>query len=290
MTKKPFRTQYPRHDWQSIIDSIHVIEAHEQIQVNEQTQQYVRLQRFVRKFGQGQSRDNTLLIAKEFNLNWKETARLYISLGILLGVYRVGESWEDAPTKSAGKRKLKRVRKSIARVATFQKEDGEALAYLVHAADRWAEKQDFETLRGYGFHRTEFRLPRNGVAGVDFGSTAVVRQWFELSPLMLDFANVAIDKLELHARKSNVFAGDASAIVSLVGNRLPQLYEQITGQEFGVSRVQEMTDGVDDVVSRVVAQDVTGVHFVGMALQAMGLERLKPETIASYRRRYHNAA
>jgi hypothetical protein len=285
-------------NWQTIIESIATIEAQgETIPLNKQTRRYIRLQRFVREFGHGQSRDGTLRIARDFGLTWRQARKLYIELGRLAAAHGRNTDWESVPAKNAVKKELERVQESIRRIASFQAASSQrnraALHCMASAADRWAQGQDLDTLRQHGFEPMQFRDPLTGVSGIDFGSTVVISGWFELAPLVHQFAETAIKKLGATQHKLFDWPssdGRLSAIVQLVGGALPHLYERVTDKRYAISKPRTLTDSNHDVVEQIRAADVGGVRFVGMALEALGLDRLSPDTIASYRQRYQRQA
>ena len=84
----------------------------------------------------------------------------------------------------------------------------------------------------------------------------------------------------------NKFNDEVAEKIRLVGGKLPALYERITGNSFGISNVIEPRN--PDKPKGV--QDVGGVRFVRRSLEAMGLDVLQPETIASHWKKYRKAS
>jgi hypothetical protein len=295
MAKKMPRHEKP--DWAAVIACIASQEGSKEtaaedvaegsgVLLSAQSHAYVRVQRFLRKICPGwaleertQLRDGTLAIAQEFNLSQRAAARLTIALANLAFVHateKLREAQSSLPT--VGKA-LERIEKSVGRIADFSRDSGrgnaQAIQFLIRSAARWASSRDDTELARFGFNREIFRIEASRVEGVDHAESAVVHGWFELAPLMMTFIKQAQQDIEVRSRNAGVVPFDdevAPAQQSLIGYQLPRLYERIMGRRFGLAKSKEG--------DRIL--DATGVKFVRMAIRAIGVRELSPETVASH--------
>jgi hypothetical protein len=281
------------YHWEEVISCIRAQEEHRKIplhpehgegarQVDANYRAYVRLQRFLRRRCPGWSdeeknrlRDGAFIIAREFNLNPRRTIRLIISLSQLASTHSIAKSWQSEPALSRVSRKLKAIEKSVGRVASFwspsDKISESAAHLLTRAAADWASEQTEDQLQRFGFSRRVFSS--GAIETVAYGETGVVRRWFEVAPLILQFIKRAQQELDARSRNSvAIFDEEYRAQVWLVGGQLPRLYERLTGRRFGVAKDKEGNRPLD----------TTGVKFVRLLLQAMGLPPISPDTVVSH--------
>lgn len=294
MDGKPLKKNIPSPmDWREIISCVETIESVSEIPVDCNYHSYVRVQRFVRERHSANAvhlRDGIFRIAERFDFNLRQAARLFCSLDHIFGAHQIGRLWESQASNSATATALNKIEKSIERVANFSNDkrhpNSRGVQFIVNCADRWAEKQKAEELQRYGFSKERIHFAKTGGEAFDYNSTSVVRGWFELAPLILQLTKTAKVKLEKLSKTVDVSSdGEMSAIVVLVGGKLPHLYERVTGQKFTVSNVIEP----EKASTKRGVRSVGGVGFVIMVLETIGLGSFEPETVASYRKQYRKA-
>lgn len=184
---------------------------------------------------------------------------------------------ETVPRESAALEFLADLEKSVCRIArktgVSTRAFRRAKSQMVVECEGWAAKQRINDLLARGFD------PMPTADGTDYGSWAVIEQWFERSSVILLSLQRAKDILDFLAQPKRADGSDR-AKKRLCGKVLPDLYTELTGNKFTVSNVMEPKRAS----TKKGVRDVGGVRFVRLALGAMGLEVLKPETIASHRK------
>lgn len=260
-------------------------EADTTLLVDDNVRQYVGLQKFVRQkcphtdwAAKNGMRDTTIEISETLGLSWRGGAHLFLKLCELVHRHQGGGILKQENRNKAPASPLDDIRFSVSQIAKFAKRSdersdekkGRAIELLIDAADRWAAKQELNELLKHGFERSKYPA-RIGDGRTryftDFGSAAVVRQWMVNSMLMADLIRQTLDRVAEPSLKSDA----KSALVQLAGRDLPKLYERFSRKNFGISH---------DMQNRVM--DTTGVNFVRLAIQAMGLEPIACATIADY--------
>lgn len=126
-------------------------------------------------------------------------------------------------------------------------------------------------LLNLGFNPTTIDDAISNANSVDYGAYALIIRWVDTLPVIS--AILAEARQKLSAKKAKAARGQG-AKEWLCGEALPRVYEQISARYFSVSK---------DNKDRVKATG--GVQFVILALDAMGLGEISPETVASHWKR-----
>ena len=287
------KSEAKKPDWEHVIAYVERVETTERVAKDNDFAQFQRMQKFVRECGpfgdpaaQLRLRNGVLEIAKTFQLETRQCARLFKSLAELKCTFDFESEWEKQPKGTATAREInQRIGKSLKRIADFAATENPrkefAIMKMISIGDLWAQKQNKSELRRLGFDESKGRSDIRNHLLPFHGSAGVVRTWFELAPLIHRWASEA--QRELSKSKAVLFADEGvTPIVRLVGGALPELYQVVTGQDFKISNVLSPADEAKQEGVR----NIRGVKFVRLSLKAMGMDELAPETVASYRKKY----
>lgn len=235
-------------------------------------------------------------IKREFGLSDEKAAQLIGDLRNLTAIAFIKDRDENKPVSGAVLRELEGIWPSVRRIAAFAKagaghplepERGEnpenaAYALLLSQANEWVKGKDLDTLERFGLDKVEAGLGRN-ISAVD--------RWLKSASLMAELIKGATRRLQENqtARKVVPQVPRVAYLCTdngdmpfgpiettfrnwLIGEKLPALYTETTGKKYGIFKSSDQV------------QDETGVRFVRLAIEAMGLGQIKPETVASYQK------
>jgi hypothetical protein len=211
--------------------------------------------------------DAVRMAAEPLRLSEHRIRRLYLSLCQARTEFDMMCLMRATPKDSAVLSWLNKIEQSIWRIAKEVKkvepQFTEACSLLAREGEKWAAEQDPEIRDRLGFRRCDLG---DGL----YGASEAFDRWFETTPVVLKALREAQGRLRPNPNQVDKGRGDKAAKQWLCGMRLPDIYKRFSGRDFGITK-----DG-----DRVM--ETTGVAFVNAALQAIGLERLSPETIKSH--------
>lgn len=267
-------------DWEAIRSCVKEIESAPESKDPATRQRYVRMQRLVRKHGSdNEMRDAVFGIASEFCLSSKQAILLFLGLSRLKLKFEFSKWFAAYPADGATEKEIKGIRNSLSILSSFAKSESRAkdraLKLIETAANDWAETQDAETLESLGIEHI-----RASDGSTVSGSQYVISQWLKFAPFMHDFVKIVLERPR-EASPTPLFPSGPTAIISLVGNDLPALYQNVVGKKFTVSRATPAAKAMPGKV-----RDITGVRFVRMSAKAITGKDYATETIASHESEY----
>jgi hypothetical protein len=297
----------PKFDWRPLKEQIQTLDKlpkGDNIPITDAWSKYVRLQKFLREHCHVKNwsacRDVVIEMAEHFGLSPHKAALLYLRLQRISSNSSVGFSIEKCQRAGDAYKELSKIRNSLNRLAVFSKailsdaptpRSRIAESKIENAAHFWTrgklkekpKSRDDDKLyeiESYGFaYRRDGDDERGWYESYDCG--VVLRRWLRTNVLMSELVTKIIEDSkkpsdgevqQVNTENTN-WIDTLSAVERLVGLRLPELYENMTGNEFKIKQ---------DKAQRTV--DESGVKFVRMAMKSIAMKPLGPETIASHRK------